>query len=67
VTEVRSIHQPVVVNGRHRKDRPDFGWINIVISNLKTSFSGTFHVERIIDSVNEYTCLLSQLEYFVNE
>lgn len=67
MTEVSCIHQPVVVNGRHRKDRPDFGWINIVISNLKTSFSGTFHVERNIDSVNECTCLWSQPEDFANE
>jgi hypothetical protein len=33
----------VIVNGRHPKDLPDFRWINTVISNLKTSFSGTFH------------------------
>ena len=39
----------------------------MMISNLKTSFSGTFHVERNIDRVNEYTCLWSQPEYFANE
>jgi len=43
VAEVGCIHQPMIVNGRHRKDLPDFRWINTVISNLKTSFSGTFH------------------------
>ena len=43
VAEVGCLHQPVVVNGRHPKDLPDFRWINTVISNLKTSFSGTFH------------------------
>jgi hypothetical protein len=43
VTEVGCMHQPVIVNGRHPKDLPDFRWINTVISNLKTSFSGTFH------------------------
>jgi hypothetical protein len=43
VAEVGCIHQPVIVNGRHPKDLPDFRWINTVISNLKTSFSGTFH------------------------
>jgi hypothetical protein len=36
----------VIVNGRHPKDLPDFRWINTVISNLKTSFSGTFHALR---------------------
>ena len=43
VAELGCIHQPVIVNGRHPKDLPDFRWINTVISNLKTSFSGTFH------------------------
>jgi hypothetical protein len=43
VAEVGCIHQPVIVVGRHPKDLPDFRWINTVISNLKTSFSGTFH------------------------
>jgi hypothetical protein len=33
----------VIVNGLHPNDLPDFRWINTVISNLKTSFSGTFH------------------------
>jgi hypothetical protein len=44
VAEVGCIHQPVVVNGCHPKDLPDFRWINSVISNLKTSFSRTFYV-----------------------
>jgi hypothetical protein len=43
VTEVGCIHYATVVKGRHPKDLPDFRWINTVISNLKTSFSGTFH------------------------
>jgi hypothetical protein len=42
VAEVGCLHQPVVANGRHPKDLPDFRWINTVISNLKTS-RGTFH------------------------
>ena len=36
----------LIVNGRHPKDLPEFRWINTVISNLKTSFSGTFHALR---------------------
>ena len=28
--EVGCIHQPVIVNGRHPKDLPDFRWINTV-------------------------------------
>ena len=43
VAEVGCIHHPTIVKGRHPKDLPEFRWINTVISNLKTSFSGTFH------------------------
>ena len=43
VAELGCLHQPVIVDGRHAKDLPDSRWINTVISNLKTSFSGTFH------------------------
>jgi len=47
VAEVGCIHQPVIVNGRHPKDLPEFRWINTVISKLRTSFSGTFHSLRL--------------------
>jgi transposase-like protein len=36
-------HTAVVTGGRHPNDLPEFRWINILLSNLKTSFSGTFH------------------------
>jgi hypothetical protein len=52
--EVGCIHQPVIVNGRHPKDLPDFRWINTVISNLKTSFSGTFHALRFEKYADRY-------------
>jgi hypothetical protein len=54
VAEVGCIHQPVIVNGRHPKDLPDFRWINTVISNLKTSFSGTFHALRFEKYADRY-------------
>ena len=54
VAEVGCTHQPVIVNGRHRKDLPDFRWINTVISNLKTSFSVTFHSLRFEKYVARY-------------
>jgi hypothetical protein len=44
----------VIVDGRHPKDRPDFRWINTVISNLKTSLSGTFHALRFGKHANRY-------------
>ena len=37
VAEMGCVHQPVIVNGRHPKDLPEFRWINTVISNLKPS------------------------------
>ena len=46
VAEVGCVHQPVIVKGRHPKELPEFRWINTVLSNLKTSFNGTFHALR---------------------
>jgi hypothetical protein len=43
VTEVGCLHQPVVVKGSHPNELPVFRWINTVLSNLKTSFSGSLH------------------------
>jgi hypothetical protein len=54
VVEVGCIHQPVIVNGRHPKDLPDFRWINTVISNLKTSFSGMFHALKFDKYADRY-------------
>ncbi|MFN9631559.1 MAG: transposase [Cyanobacteriota bacterium] len=34
---------PVVTGGRHPNELPQFRWINMLVGNLKTSFSGTFH------------------------
>jgi hypothetical protein len=59
VAEVGCIHHPVIVNGRHPRDLPVFRWINTVISNLKTSFSGTFHAldfEKYADRYLEALC-----------
>ncbi len=42
----------MVVKGGHPKELPEFRWINTVLSNLKTSFSGTFHTPRFDEYVN---------------
>jgi transposase-like protein len=44
VTTAGCVHEPEVV-GKQRKstDMPSFHWINTVLGNLKTSFSGTYH------------------------
>jgi hypothetical protein len=36
-------HTFIVTGGRHPDQLPEFRWINTVLSNLQTSFSGTFH------------------------
>lgn len=43
VAEVGCLHEPVIINGRHPKALPDTRWINTVISNLDTRFSGDLH------------------------
>ncbi len=54
VTEVGCFHKPVVVRGRHPNELSEFCWINTVLSNLKTSFSGTFHAFRFDKNANRY-------------
>lgn len=36
-------HHPTVVGARKPKDLPEFGWINTVLGNLKTSLGGAYH------------------------
>ena len=43
VTTAGCSHEVVVSRGRHPKDLPEFRWINILLSNLKTSISGALH------------------------
>ena len=43
VTTANCQHEAVVTGGKHPNDLPQFRWINTVLGNLKTSFSGTFH------------------------
>jgi hypothetical protein len=54
VAVVGCIHQPVIVNGRHPEDLPDFRWINTEIRTLKTSFSGTFYALRFEKHADRY-------------
>ncbi len=43
VTTANYHHKAVVTGGKHPNDLPQFRWINTLLGNLKTSFSGTFH------------------------
>jgi hypothetical protein len=54
VAEVGCSHQPVIVNGRHPNEMPEFRWINTVLSNVKTSFSGKFHTLRFDKYADRY-------------
>jgi hypothetical protein len=54
VAEVGCSHQPVIVNGRHPNEMTEFRWINTVLGNLKTSFSGTFHALRFDKYADRY-------------
>ena len=42
VTTANCHKKAVVTGGKHPKDLPQFRWINTLLSNLKTSFSGNF-------------------------
>ncbi|MBK1646117.1 IS1595 family transposase [Thiocapsa imhoffii] len=43
VTDIGCTHQPTVVGTRKPKELPMFQWINTVLGNLKTGFSGAYH------------------------
>ena len=43
VTTANCHHKAVIIGGKHPNELPQFRWINTLLGNLKTSFSGTFH------------------------
>ena len=43
VTDIGCTHAPTVVGDRKPKQLPMFRWVNTVLGNLKTSFSGAYH------------------------
>ena len=54
VAEVVCFHQPVIVDGKVPNELIEFRRINTVPSNLKTSFSGTFHALRFDKYADRY-------------
>ena len=36
-------HQAIIIGPRKPNEVPEFGWINTILGNLKTSFSGAYH------------------------
>jgi len=43
VTTANCHHKADVTGGKLPNDLPQFRWINTLLGNLKSSFSGTFH------------------------
>jgi transposase-like protein len=54
VVAVGCSHTAVVTGGRHPNELPEFRWINILLGNLKTSFSGTFHAFNFAKYAKRY-------------
>ncbi len=36
-------HQAIIIGLRKPNEVPEFGWVNTILGNLKTSFSGAYH------------------------
>ena len=43
VTAAGCYHQAMIIGLRKPNQVPEFGWLNTILGNLKTSFSGTYH------------------------
>ena len=54
VAKVVCLHQPVIVDGQYLNEMSEFRWINTVHSNVKISFSGTFHALRFDKYTDRY-------------
>jgi transposase-like protein len=54
VTTANCQHKAVVTGGKHPNDLPQFCWINTLLGNLKTSFSGTFHAFKFDKYARRY-------------
>jgi transposase-like protein len=63
VTDVGCQHEIIVEGGRKPKDLPEFYWINTILGNLKTSFSGAYHAFKFAKYSTRY---LAAFEYRFN-
>jgi len=43
VTAAECDHQAIIIGPRQPNQVPEFGWLNTLLGNLKTSFSGAYH------------------------
>jgi hypothetical protein len=57
-------HRPWVVGkGRRSTDMTRFNWVNTILSNLKTSISGTYHAFKFKKYIHRY---LAEVQYRFN-
>lgn len=64
VTQSGANHRPEIVGKTRRStDMPCFAWINILIGNLKTGISGTYHAFKFQKYAHRY---LSERQYLFN-
>jgi transposase-like protein len=54
VSEAGCEHQVIVAGGRKPKELPEFLWLNIILGNLKTSLSGTYHAFKFAKYASRY-------------
>jgi hypothetical protein len=54
VTDIGCRHETLVEGGRKPKEMPEFNWINTIIGNLKTSFSGAYHAFKFAKYGSRY-------------
>jgi ribosomal protein L37AE/L43A len=64
VSQAGASHYPEIVGNQQRStDMPCFAWINILLGNLKTSFSGTYHAFKFRKYASRY---LAERQYLFN-
>ena len=54
ITMAGCSHDAIDIGGTHPNDLPQFRWINIVLGNLKTILSSTFHAFDVVKFAKRY-------------
>ncbi len=54
VTAAGCDHQAIIIGPRKPNQVPEFGWLNTLLGNLKTSFSGAYHAFKFTKYATRY-------------
>ena len=54
VTAAGCQHQAIIIGLRKPNEVPEFGWVNTILGNLKTSFSGAYHAFKFAKYGSRY-------------